>query len=215
MLRYHHGSGPASDPFDAGEAARARVPLPRGEVHPSVARDGQAEINRPAKAENRLLLSTSHAATRSCERSARISSAALCHELRHGRKPFSPRRSQFAERRVGRQRHWVYPTFLRFPGSWRDSGHLGLGGNKVRPRRLPQGSQSHGYLALRRLVHIVDPQGVGRSASAARFLGRLSHFVSKRSIWPAEAANLWIARSPTTHRIAGSGHSRFASFTSS
>ena len=105
MLRYHYGSGPASDPFDAGEAACVRVPLPRGEVYPSVARDSQAEINRPAKAENRLLLSTSHATTRSCERSARISSAALCHELRHGRKPFSPRRSQFAERRVGRQRH--------------------------------------------------------------------------------------------------------------
>ena len=124
MMRYRRRSGPASDPFDTSEATRVRVPSPRREVHPSVARDGQAEINRPAKAENRLLLSTSHAATRSCERSARISSAALCHELRHGRKRFSPRRSQFAERRVCRQRHWVYPTLLRFPGSWRDAGHL-------------------------------------------------------------------------------------------
>jgi len=124
MLRYHHGSGPASDPFDAGEAARVRVPLPRGEVHPSVARDGQAEINRPAKAENRLLLSTSHAATRSCESSAEISSTALCHEPRHGRKPFSPRRRQFAARRVGRQRNWIYPTFPKSPGWWHDSGHL-------------------------------------------------------------------------------------------
>src|SRR6516225_5638785 len=108
MLRYHLRSGPASDPFDTGEAARVWVPSPRREVHPSVARDGQAEINWPAKAENRLLLSTSHAAARSCERSARISSTALCHELHHRRKPFLPRWGQFAERRVRRQRNRVY-----------------------------------------------------------------------------------------------------------
>jgi hypothetical protein len=80
-----------------------------------VARDGQAEINRPAKAENRLLLSTSHAAARSCERSARISSTALCHELHHGRNAFSPRRGQFAERRVRRQRNRVYLKALLAP----------------------------------------------------------------------------------------------------
>src|SRR6202023_3323876 len=37
----------------------------------------------------------------------------------------------------------------------------------------------------------------GRSARAARFSGRLSHFVSKRPIWLAEAAEPVIARSPT------------------
>ena len=55
----------------------------------------------------------------------------------------------------------------------------------------------------------------GRSARAIRFSGRLNHFVSKRPIWLAEAADLLIARSPTTQRIAGSRHSRSASFTSS
>ena len=54
-----------------------------------------------------------------------------------------------------------------------------------------------------------------RSASAARFSGRLSHFVSKRPIWLAEAAEPAIAWSPTTQRIAGSRHSLSASFTSS
>src|SRR3954451_7663216 len=58
-------------------------------------------------------------------------------------------------------------------------------------------------------------QWPGRSASAARFSGRLSHFVSKRPIWLAEAADPLIARSPTTQRIAGSRHSLSASFTSS
>jgi hypothetical protein len=37
---------------------------------------------------------------------------------------------------------------------------------------------------------------------AARFSARLSHFVSKRPIWLAEAADPVIARSPTTQRIA-------------
>src|SRR3954447_22546732 len=54
-----------------------------------------------------------------------------------------------------------------------------------------------------------------RSASTDRFSGRLSHFVSKRPIWLAEAADPLIARSPTTQRIAGSRHSLSASFTSS
>src|SRR6516164_9302460 len=55
----------------------------------------------------------------------------------------------------------------------------------------------------------------GRSARATRLSGRLSHFVSNRPIWLAEAADPVIARSPTTQRIAGSQHSRSASFTSS
>jgi hypothetical protein len=53
----------------------------------------------------------------------------------------------------------------------------------------------------------------GRSVSAARFSGRFSHFVSKRPIWLAEAAEPAIAWSPTTQRIAGSRHSLSASFT--
>ena len=64
------------------------------------------------------------------------------------------------------------------------------------------------------LLHLVDPL-TGRSTSATRFSGRLSHLVSKRPIWLAEAAELVIAWSPTTQRIAGSRHSPSASFTSS
>src|SRR5271168_955032 len=48
-----------------------------------------------------------------------------------------------------------------------------------------------------------------RSARAARFSGRVSHSVSKRPIWLAEAADPVIARSPTTQRIAGSRHKPF------
>jgi len=44
----------------------------------------------------------------------------------------------------------------------------------------------------------------GRSARAARFSGRHSHFVSNRPIWLADAADPVIARSPITQRIAGS-----------
>ena len=52
----------------------------------------------------------------------------------------------------------------------------------------------------------------GRSASAARFSGRLSYFVSKRPVWLAEAAESVIARSPSTQHIAGSRHSLSAAF---
>jgi len=54
-----------------------------------------------------------------------------------------------------------------------------------------------------------------RSASTPRFSGRLTHLVSKRPIWLAEATEPVIARSPTTQRIAGSPHSLSASFASS
>jgi hypothetical protein len=50
---------------------------------------------------------------------------------------------------------------------------------------------------------------------ARRFSGRQRCFVSNRPNWLAEAAKPAIARSPTTQRIAGSQHSRSASFTSS
>jgi hypothetical protein len=63
-------------------------------------------------------------------------------------------------------------------------------------------------------MHFVDPLA-GQIGKSARFSGRLSHFVSKRPIWLAEAADPVIARSPTTQRIAGSRHSLSASFTSS
>jgi hypothetical protein len=83
------------------------------------------------------------------------------------------------------------------------------------PETAALGSQSRGLLCLAALGALCRSTGRGRSARAAGFSGRLSHFASKRPIWPAEAANPWIAQSPTTHRIAGSGYSRFASFTSS
>src|SRR5215472_266928 len=53
---------------------------------------------------------------------------------------------------------------------------------------------------------------VRRAARAARFSGCVSHAVSNRPIWLAEAAVAWMARSPTTQRIAGSRRSRSASF---
>ena len=43
-------------------------------------------------------------------------------------------------------------------------------------------------------------------AAGGGISGQLSHFVSKRPIWLAKAADLVIARSPTTQRIAGSRH---------
>jgi hypothetical protein len=61
-------------------------------------------------------------------------------------------------------------------------------------------------------VHLVKPL-TGQIGERARFSGRLSHFLSKRPIWLADAADPLIARSPTTQRIAGSRHSRSASFT--
>jgi len=62
-------------------------------------------------------------------------------------------------------------------------------------------------------VHHVDPPA--GQIGAARFSGRVSHSVSKRPIWLAEAARPIGALPPTTQRIAGSRHNRSASFTSS
>jgi hypothetical protein len=56
------------------------------------------------------------------------------------------------------------------------------------------------------LVHLVDPVA-GQIGKRGEVLGRLSHFVSKRPIWLAEAAKPIIARSPTTQRIP-TGHVR-------
>jgi hypothetical protein len=63
-------------------------------------------------------------------------------------------------------------------------------------------------------MHLVDPLAWQISQSR-EVLGRPSHFVSKRPIWLADAADTAIARSPTTRRIAGLWHSWSASFTSS
>src|SRR5215469_233522 len=52
-------------------------------------------------------------------------------------------------------------------------------------------------------MHLVDPLA-RQIDESVRFSGRLSHFVSKRPIWLADAAEPMIARSPTTQRIAGS-----------
>jgi hypothetical protein len=64
------------------------------------------------------------------------------------------------------------------------------------------------------LVHRLDPLA-WQIGEAARFSGRASHSVSKRPIWLAEAPRPIGALPPTTQRIAGSRHSRSASFTSS
>ena len=64
------------DPFGAGEPAGFGVPLPRREMNPAMAGDGQREIDRPAKAsEYRLLLGADQAASKACDRSARMSSS--------------------------------------------------------------------------------------------------------------------------------------------
>src|SRR5690348_7299159 len=57
----------------------------------------------------------------------------------------------------------------------------------------------------RALEQVADPvlqDPIGRQPDCVAN-ARLSHFVSKRPIWLAEAADPVIARSPTTHRIAG------------
>ena len=62
------------DLLDAGEAAGIAVPMPRREINPSVACDGQRQIDRPAKIQNALVLGA-QAASSACERSARMSSS--------------------------------------------------------------------------------------------------------------------------------------------
>ena len=48
-----YGAAAIPDSFYPGETAGLRVPAPRRELHPAVARDGQREVNRPAKVQNR------------------------------------------------------------------------------------------------------------------------------------------------------------------
>jgi hypothetical protein len=82
-------------------------------------------------------------------------------------------------------------------------------------RALAQIHVEHDRLRQSPLVYLVDPvAGQIGERGKVRFSGRLSHFVSKRPIWLAEAAHPMIARPPTTRRIAGSRLSLSASFTS-
>jgi hypothetical protein len=67
-------SEPLPDLLNAGEAADIAVPTPRREINPSVACDGQRQINGPAKIQNALMLGA-QAASSACERSARMSSS--------------------------------------------------------------------------------------------------------------------------------------------
>src|SRR6516162_8925988 len=71
---------------------------------------------------------------------------------------------------------------------------------------MPRG----GLRPCTRSIHWPD-----RSARAAKFLGAVSHCVSKRPIRLGEAALLCAALPPTIQRIAGSWRRRSASFTSS
>jgi hypothetical protein len=64
------------------------------------------------------------------------------------------------------------------------------------------------------LVHLVDPLA-GKIGKGSEVLGPAQPPRFEALNWLAEAADLVIARSPTTQRIAGSRHSQSASFTSS
>jgi hypothetical protein len=63
MLSDFYRAETIADPLGAGESAAFRVPAPRRKIDPAVARDGQREIDRPAKFQNRLLLGADQAAS--------------------------------------------------------------------------------------------------------------------------------------------------------
>src|SRR6516162_7745571 len=48
-----YGAAAIRNSLEPGEPAGLRVPAPRRELHPAVAGDGQSEVNRPAKVQNR------------------------------------------------------------------------------------------------------------------------------------------------------------------
>jgi hypothetical protein len=75
MLGDLYRAEPITDFLNAGKPAAFGVPPPRRKVDPAMAGDGQREIDRPAKFENRLLLGADQAASSACDRSARISSS--------------------------------------------------------------------------------------------------------------------------------------------
>jgi hypothetical protein len=60
-------------PLGAREPAAFRVPLPRRKVNPAVARNGQRDIDRPTKFQNRTLRFADQAASKACDRSAKMS----------------------------------------------------------------------------------------------------------------------------------------------
>src|SRR6516162_1116008 len=78
-------------------------------------------------------------------------------------------------------------------------------------RALARNHVEHNPLRRSPLVHLGDRL----AAKIGRFPGRLRRLASTRPNWLAEAADLVIAPSPTTQRIAGSRRSLSASFTSS
>jgi hypothetical protein len=55
MLSSFYRAETITDPLGAGEPAAFRVPSPRRKVNPTMAGDGQCEIDGPAKFQNRLL----------------------------------------------------------------------------------------------------------------------------------------------------------------
>jgi hypothetical protein len=75
MLSDRYRAETITDPLGTGKLAAFRVPLPRREVNPAVAGDGQREIDRPAKFQNLLLAGADQAASSACARSARMSSS--------------------------------------------------------------------------------------------------------------------------------------------
>ncbi len=62
-----------ADPLRTRELPALRVPLPRRKVNPAVARDGQRDIDRPTKFQDRSLRIADQAASNACDRSARMS----------------------------------------------------------------------------------------------------------------------------------------------
>ena len=80
MLSDRYRAETITDPLGTGELAAFRVPFPRRKVNPAVAGDGQREIDRPAKFQNRfvpnaLVPRADQAASNACDRSARMSSS--------------------------------------------------------------------------------------------------------------------------------------------
>jgi hypothetical protein len=54
-LRNLYRAETITDPLGARKSTALRVPMPRRKVNPAVARDGQRDIDRPPKFQNRTL----------------------------------------------------------------------------------------------------------------------------------------------------------------
>ena len=81
-------------------------------------------------------------------------------------------------------------------------------------RALTRIHVEHDHLWRSLLVHLVDPPA-GQIGECSEVPWPAQPLRLEPAIWLAEAAELAIAWWPTTQRIAGSRHSRSASFTSS